>query len=240
MISEKTFILTHTSFWQDTVPLGENFVRKMNLSTDRFVLPLESRVDPTRRGFVNEVGFLLTKYSKTNGQTVETLSATEYTRTMIEQEAKALMYRYKGSNDSEISPLSLDEWEESLELSKRIRTFMIMASAREKETIVAPAFSGCGFIDACAADLLVGRTLCELKSGDRSFRLIDVKQMVTYLALNYANPKFSIEKIGFVNPRHGTAYRLGVADFVNEISGKNSVELLIEVIDYISGAGISR
>ena len=109
-----------------------------------------------------------------------------------------------------------------------------------RKIITAPIFPGCGFVDRSFGDLLVGDTLYEVKSGDRNFRLMDVKQILVYLALNIISHSHDINYVGFVNPRVGIYYKLGISDFAYAISGKNMIQLLSDIIEFVSSGGVSR
>jgi hypothetical protein len=103
-----------------------------------------------------------------------------------------------------------------------------------------PIFPGCGIIDACRGDLIVSNILFEVKAGDRLFRSVDVRQLITYATLNQISKRFTIEKVGLFNPRIGVSATISVDDLCFEISGKNSIELFSEIAAAISSGEISR
>lgn len=239
MISEKTFASTYNSVWQELIPTGEGFVRLMNLARLHFDNPIKSNSDPKRRALINELAFLLFKTSAETGKTLEEIFKSEESRDQIGNQGVTFIQRFKGSNDDKASETTDDEWRESLEISKRFRVFLRYQEIGAQIN-TAPSFQGCGFIDDCAGDVLVGDTLYEVKAGDRPFRLVDVRQAVVYLALNHVSAKYQINHVGFVNTRLGTYYKVKATQFAFGISGKSLIELLSEIIDFISSGGVSR
>jgi hypothetical protein len=239
MISEKVFISSFNSFWQDLIPTGEAFVRAINLGTHHFDVPLRSSVESNRRGMVNEFGFRLLEVSITSNTSIEDAYRSKELLGKIAQHAINLASRYQNPTDEKIAPLGQDELVEGLGIAKRLRMFF-QGNEPDIPLTPSPRFLGCGFIDDCIGDLLVESTLYEVKSGDRTFRLLDVRQILVYLALNYVSHTYRIGNIGFVNPRTGSFYKLGVSDFALAASGKNAIELLSELVEFASSGDVSR
>jgi|LGVD01.1.fsa_nt_gb hypothetical protein len=61
VISERKFSNSFSSFWNELLPTADSFVRRMNLSLERYCLPTESRfeVNRDRRSVINELSFRL-------------------------------------------------------------------------------------------------------------------------------------------------------------------------------------
>lgn len=238
MISEKKFASLFNSFWQELIPTGEAYVRAMNMAKLHFNIPMDSQSDPSRRGIINEIGFLLFASSVKNSVNLNLVyNSNELEK--VSSQAWMLAQNYQREGDSEIISPTQQEQAEGLQIAKRIEEYFY--EMEPNETIFpSPMFSGCGYIDSCAGDLLVGNTLYEVKAGDRAFRLSDVKQVLVYLALNSSIAKYNILNVGFLNPRVGIYYKVSVSEFSVAISGKNSVELLVDIVDYISSGGVSR
>lgn len=58
MISETAYSRDFASFWRQTTPLMDGFVRRLNRGLyDRDFVPMTSNTLPTRRAFVNELAF---------------------------------------------------------------------------------------------------------------------------------------------------------------------------------------
>ncbi|WFU71964.1 hypothetical protein [Bradyrhizobium sp. CB2312] len=106
--------------------------------------------------------------------------------------------------------------------------------------LIEPSFPGCGMIDAGKGDLIYSNALYEIKAGDRLFRSVDVRQLITYSALNYVSKRFQIDSLGLFNPRVGVSATIPVDDLCAEISGKQSSDLFFDIVAAISSGDISR
>ncbi|MGI2030331.1 hypothetical protein [Endozoicomonas acroporae] len=74
--------------------------------------------------------------------------------------------------------------------------------------VVDPSLPGCGFINPAKGDLINQRTLIEIKSGERKFSVIDLRQILTYCTLNhFSESPYNIKFIELYNPRMGISYR---------------------------------
>lgn len=123
-------------------------------------------------------------------------------------------------------PSVISEWYELNEPDEFVQVF--------------PRFPGCGFVDESQGDILVGNTLYEIKSAARTFRLVDFRQLLVYLALNISSQTYEISNIGLFNPRTGDYVEIAVQEFAQSISGKHATELFAEIVAFLSSGGISR
>ncbi len=238
MISEKAFVSSFNSFWQELIPSGDAYLRAMNIRRLHFISPLESDTEPNRRAIVNEIGFLLYKSSINLLTTISEIYKTSELESVSRQSLQ-LAENYQGLGENELSFPTQSEQDEGLQIANRLKVYFCEYE-KENKVLPAPLFRGCGFVDDCYGDLLAGNTIYEVKSGDRSFRLMDVKQILVYVALNFISKDFKIENVGFLNPRVGTYYRISLSEFSLALSGKNTIELLSEIIEFISSGGVSR
>jgi hypothetical protein len=76
-----------------------------------------------------------------------------------------------------------DEYErpQAIELCWRLNTFFTVRDSGD--LVLFPQFKGCGLLDGCAGDVLVGNTLYEVKAGGRFFRSIDLRRLLVYSML---------------------------------------------------------
>ena len=239
MISGTRFASSYTSLWQELLPTGEAFVRRMNLDRERFVAPLDSRVEATRRALVNEVGFTMFKLSMSEGLS---LGRTQYAKEDIDRiylQAWETVQRSQWFVGLEVDQPNETEYDEVIEIARRLRNFF-RGFHSGKNITLSPDFPGCGFVDDCVGDVLAEQTLYEVKSGERTFRLVDVRQVLIYLALNQSSKCYGINKVGFLNPRMGLFHSLDVDDLVFRVAGKSSVELFSDIVYFVSSSGVSR
>ena len=103
-----------------------------------------------------------------------------------------------------------------------------------------PIFTGCGYVNASEGDVIFGETIYEIKTVDRQFRGSDIRQTITYAALNFAMGNFDIGYVGLFNPRRGQFCEFELDYVCGEISGVPTQALLATVIQAISSGEISR
>lgn len=231
MISEVAFATQYASLWHILAPNSERFVRRLNLNLKRY-RPESSHADETgRRGFLNEIAFQLA-YLKTTkpNPTIEEASAI----------ARSNLSRLDHSQQANLTGPSTSEIEIVAAIEQSLLSFAQKQAASSAEIIFKPTFPGCGFLDASVGDLIVGDALFEVKAGDRLFRSTDLRQLVTYCAVNFASKKYPIKQAGCVNPRRGTYFLLDLDTLSYQMSGKPAADLFGDMIYYLSSSGISR
>jgi hypothetical protein len=72
------------------------------------------------------------------------------------------------------------------------------------------------------------------------FRAVDIKQLLTYAALNFASAQRKLTRIGLFNPRMGISFSASLDEISLETSGCPSAELLPEIVRVISSGDTSR
>lgn len=239
MISEIVFARDFSSFWRITTPTIEGFVRRLNSGLyDRDFGPLRAATAPDRRSFVNEVAFELfcgRVAAAQRGEERQLLDDMLRSAAAVVREAATRMLR-EGDYDADLSQEECDDVREQV---RRLIQRLLSASPLT-QFVLRPQFPDCGTIDTCHGDVLAGEILFEIKAGARAFRSIDVKQLVTYLALNHASRRYAINLVGLVNPRIGISVEMTVSEFCYEVSGRDAAGLLGSIVHGISSGDISR
>lgn len=237
MISEKKFALGFASFWNDAMPMGERFVRQQNLQLQRFTRPLWPDVPSRLRGVTNELGFQLFCKSRELGNMPLELPETVVSQ-LAEQSARFIR-RFREYSRKEVAEATPEARREACELAERL-AFFFGEHEPQVPIVCKPAFPGCGRIDPCEGDALAGETLYEVKAGDRAFRTVDLRQVLCYCALNHAARRYSISRVGLVNPRVGVFFVHPLDWLCREVSGVASTELFAEILDFASQPENSR
>ncbi len=234
MIDAVTFSSSYNAFWSETTPMLEHFIRRMNLEyLERITVPMEG-AKTVRRAVVAEYSFSIF---------AEKLADTENSRSDSERadiawnETKHRLRPFLGQGVDLEKPLEANELAEVSEIVKRLLSFF---RGGRHPLVVRPLFKGCGFIDASEGDVLTKSTLYEVKTVDRSFRGTDVRQLLTYAALNSSSREADIPCIGLINPRRGVAFEMSVDELCLDISGRPAEELFSLVIQAFSSGEISR
>ncbi|WP_127575732.1 hypothetical protein [Paenibacillus barengoltzii] len=237
MISEKEFIFNFSFFWKSILPTSSLFLKKINdeLYTKEYEY-LNSGITGRRRSFISYVSFQIyvcfaNKQYQEDQFTFETykLIEPEYIKRFCELD----------SDDSEITlPLNVIEYEETMILAQRLYKFF--SSNYNNQIVTNPAFKGCGYLNNCYGDIIADDTLYEIKMVNRNFRIQDCKQLLTYSALNYATKQYQINNVALFNSRSGKLVKMNIDDFCLTLSGKSATFLFGEIIEFISGGGVSR
>lgn len=238
LTSAVAFARDHASTWRALTPTADIFVRRLNADLyERECPPLKSNVEPDRRALVNEIAFRLFSMAvadKWSGRSVPEAAIKRATNDV--QQANEQFY---AADAAQTMAPSRTETQEVLELLERLRVFFTLAS-RHQQIELTPRFVGCGILDTSAGDIYFPTTLFEVKAGDRSFRSVDIRQLLVYAALNKAAGSRELTHIGLFNPRTGISFVAGLDDLCLDISGRPSSDLLTEIIRIVSSGDISR
>lgn len=235
MIDASTFAISFNAFWHAYTPTCEHFVRRLNLGElDRFHPPMTQIAKTTRRAVIAEYAFSLfverRKYLASTPTEVETQNGVAWAETI----RRLAPYSRQGLDVE--SQLNDQEILEVTEIANSLGLFF----NSEKPIVLRPVFAGCGYVDASEADVIFGSTLYEVKTVERPVRSSDIRQTITYAALNAASSQFDLRGVGLFNPRRGQFCDIEIEHVCSEISGRPAQELLSIIIQVLSSGEISR
>lgn len=238
VIDAKKFATAYNAFWQNSAPTNDLFVRRVNLGGyERWAPPLDTQDAEVRKALSAEYAFSLFAIRQdVRSRNDFELSKREVHFRALEQ-AKARLCRYVPQGLELDLPLSKAEKVDAQNLARRLGRFF---SPRRRSVVARPIFPGCGYIDESEGDVLFGSTLFEVKAVDRMIRGVDLRQLLTYVALNFSAKKFGIDRIGWFNPRRGITAEFELEEICFSISGKRAAVLLFEIVEAVSGGDISR
>lgn len=237
MISEVILARECPSFWRSMTPTMDGFIRRINAGLyERDFEPLRSQVVPARRAFVNEVAFdgfcrigSLGKNFVPKDQMMQCLS--EAANFILDNRSWIV------GRPDELEDIAEYELEDALAQAKRIISRVCPSGFSQVQ--FRPLLKGCGKIDPSEGDIIYKNCLYEIKAGDRNFRSIDVKQVLTYLALNYASKQYSLSGVCLFNPRTGISFEISVDSLCFEVSGAGAADLFDRMKFVFSGLEIS-
>jgi hypothetical protein len=239
MISERTFAEGCTSFWHQCLPMGEEVIQAINNRLQqRFAEG--RRWDPDREireDLVSEIGLRWFSARVIRGRLSDREPAQEKLDRLA-AEANAFVRRLRGSPVPELPPPSATELSEAAALARGLAGF-VGDHAEKKKIVPRPSFDGCGLLSACTGDLLIGHTLYEVKDVKRGFHQPDLRQLVTYCALNSASPRYDIRRVGLVNPKRGTYFHSDLEWLIRNLSGQGSADLFSEILDFVATERVS-
>lgn len=148
-----------------------------------------------------------------------------------EADAREFVSRFRQYEGAVAPPLSTLEVNDGKQLATRLTTMLL----RQGEGVpsFSPAFSGCGWVDACTGDSLLGSCLVELKCGLRPFRQTDIRQLLTCAALDHACGDPIVDTVCLINGRSGLAFSIGLNELCIQLGGEASVSVLGDIVQYI-------
>lgn len=212
--------------------MAESFVRKMNVTLIRASVPRENKFKGNRNALISELSFRLFSESINKKISLEEFSKKKIEINQLAEEVRSYISRLERS-ENDILGMELEEVNEAFALAKNLTDFARFTHPHQIVT-TSPKFDGCGIIDQCEGDLLISSTLYEIKNVERDFRIADIRQLLTYCALNFASKKVKIDTIGLVNARSGLFYKVDLNTFSLSVSGMPSNELLDGIIQYVT------
>lgn len=241
MISEITFSKRFTSFWNEALPNANNYIRLINAGQVQAThKPLSPAPRKHNVALINVLAFEIYRSLVSRRTEASALSSPTFFRGRIFTSAlkgsRAYIDRF-GSFQSYKLPFSTPEQRQL----KEIVGLLVERYGPKKSPVVDPKFDGCGFVDQCFGDILIGKRLVEVKSGERSFSVSDLRQILVYCTLNhYSKTPFNIDSIEIFNPRMGTCFSEKVETVALRLSALNSGELFAEIQRFISDGAFAE
>lgn len=230
MIDVVKFSTAFTAFWSMATPTCEHFIRKLNLHLYQIYDAPMRDTKTTHRAFIAEYGYALFVSRQKSNKNDQESNIKAY------QAAQSRLSPFQGE-EGVPKEINIHQGKEIKEIENRLNLFF---SGRGCIIKTRPLFNGCGFIDRSEGDVICEKSLYEIKTVERTFRSNDIRQLITYCALNSIQKDYDIENIAVFNPRRGTFFEISVDEVSQEISGKSSFDLFDDIIQEISGGGISR
>lgn len=247
MITERSFAAAFPDFWLELLPLlTPSCVHLLNASHEEHLqdangLDLDpvATSDETRdASVVSEFAYHLAREAFSRRLSVSDAFDDTSILRAAEMAAFDLVNRYEGRNVLPDSTLNATELDEGLQLAARYESFAEAQGGAEKCVFQAP-IKGCGFLHACAADLVIGDYLVEVKTVKRTLAGKDIRQLVIYLALGSVAHPAPWQKVGFFNPRRSTFHRFRVHELIDLISGgKSVVDVYTELLDFTCSSDV--
>lgn len=241
MISEITFSKKFTSFWNEVLPNANNYIRLINAGQ---VQATHKPLGPAPRkhniALINVLAFEIYRSFVSSGAESSAMNTPNFFRGKLFaaalKAARAYVDRF-GSFQSYKLPLLAAEQRQL----KEIVRLLIERYGPKKAPVVDPKFDGCGFMDQCFGDILIGRRLVEVKSGERSFSVSDLRQLLVYCTLNhYSKTPVDIDAVEIFNPRMGACFSEKVETIATRLSALNSGELFAEIQRFISDGAFTE
>lgn len=235
MISEHQFSTHYSSSWHSVAPLSDGFWAIENKRVDRIEAPLPPIAPKGMRAIINEAAFRAFCNVHPIARPIKRSQIVDAVSGSFQD---AIDYVARFSNAPQVLLSDIDDpcQREAVALVDRLASHFPENSTAK----LRPHFSGCGIISACEGDLIVNGCLYEVKAGDRPFRLLDLKQLLTYAALAYADDALNFTHLGLFNPRTGVTWRRSLDEVCRSISGLRPSDTLSALVEQFSVASVSR
>jgi hypothetical protein len=241
VISERAFAKSFASFWQELVPLlTPRFVGLFNEAYgkglfDETGTPLDAvPIEPgTRADVVAEFAFWVARLLQDSGRAPDGLLDDPAVVKEASRKAFEVVQQYEGVKPNLVLPLLPTELQQGLALA---RNYASLYRACQPMTHIefGPQFQGCGFLNAAEGDLGIDGTLVEVKTTTRKVAGKDLRQLITYLALDSSAGRQRWSHVAVFNPRRATFHRAEVDALLLRISGgKPRVDVLGELVEYV-------
>ena len=195
--------------------------------------PMPPVVRTKRRAVIAELAFSLFVQHKKNPMVS---GALDIRRDVAWSETVRRLAPYAGQGLDIETCLNDEENREMAVIADRLQRFFNSS----RSSVLRPTFAGCGYVDASEGDVIFGSTFYEVKTVERPVRSSDIRQTITYAALNAASSQFDLQNVGLFNPRRGQYCDMGIEYVCSEISGRPAQELLAIIIQALSSGEISR
>lgn len=241
MISERAFAKSFASFWQELVPLlTPRFIGLFNAAYKKELVdetgaalravPLEPG---TRADIVAEFAFCGARLLHDSGRAPDGLLDDPAMVKEASRRAFEVVQRYEGIRPDVVQPLLPSELREGQALAKNYAS-LYRACEPIGRIEFGPRFQGCGFLNAAEGDLGIDGTLVEVKTTTRTFAGKDLRQLITYLALDAGAGRYRWSHVSIFNPRRGTFHRADADALLLRVSGgKPRVDALRELVEFV-------
>lgn len=209
-----------SSFWMSATPWLNNYVSFVNRGQlERFDTSVSYHDEPEFRAINNTVAFYLFLESYRRGGAIPKDITSAF------NQAKAAL-QFLPRNNLETYSMGDNDSKQIIGQTKRL-----LMCYRQKDILAHPEFPGCGIILSTKGDIVYDHTLVEIKAGERNLIPSDIRQLLIYLALNFAGGNvFDLNQVEILNPRQGLRYSQEIEDLCRNISDKTSEELFSEII----------
>lgn len=243
MISERQFAAGFSSFWSELLPLltpacvtvfnqSHGFDLDGGIHVDDLVEVPNS--DKLPADILSEAAFGMARTANALGESVKDLLSKGAYRADAWRSATERVSRFRNIV-RETCPGSDSPIGEFYDLlAKRYDQFAGYA-AEHGRIEYSPRVSGCGFLADMEADLAAGAVLFEVKTVSRNFSSNDIRQVITYLALDYCSGARRWSSGGLFNPRRNRVALFEPDKFLTYVSGgKAAVVVYREIQDFLA------
>ncbi|WP_147451536.1 hypothetical protein [Corallococcus llansteffanensis] len=240
MISERAFSSSFHSFWRELLPLlTPHYVSRFNATYETQLtaengakldlLPIAKEVE--HADFAAEYAFQIARSANTVGIHPRDAGSRQDLLAAAWKEASRLISKYNNKPLSLDKNASLENQEEALQLLVRYGSLYAFFPSSPIE--FTPRFRGAGVLDSCEGDLSIGTCLIEVKTTVRKPSGRDLRQIITYLALDFNSGQRRWTSVGLFNPRRATIHVVPIESWIPSLSGgRTPLDVFSEIISF--------
>lgn len=238
MISDKQFSEDFSGFWSGCLPfLTPQAVAKLNLrgvsmadGNGFLVKPLKSSTPSSDSDVVAETAFGVFTTAIQRKISVLAVAKDDILRESVIEGAVQRISAYRAFAKA-VNPVTVPSVADATELAIRLENYF---AAKEFNTLaIQPRFKGSGILNSCYGDLLCDDCLYEVKMVDRNLRGVDLRQVLTYCALNPQSQGTVINTVAVINPRRGLVFQFNVEELAQLACRKAAAELFHDIIEFL-------
>ncbi|MFW1642549.1 hypothetical protein [Acinetobacter guillouiae] len=221
MISEVTFSKHYTSFWNSVLINSRNYVRLINGSLVQNIHKPLLTSNSGYTAYINEVAFELFSSSLNKGNL--NFEHGDITNACSKAGIKIRLFATQYQN------VNFPQYEDiETEVLFIVRSLYNQYSRTNPQIKV--TFRGLGLLNSTEIDLSYNKILVEVKSGDRKFKITDIRQILIYLTQNhFSKDSLDIKYIELFNPRMGILFSTDVESMIYQLTASTPRELYEEI-----------
>lgn len=225
MISEVTFSKLYTSFWNSLLINSKNYVRLVNGALIEDIHKPITSYSSQYNAYINILSFELYEKSLDKGSLVFSKQEIDLACKYSFDKVNSFTSFYKSV---QIPPYKEIKNEVDFILKS------LTVQYQNKSPIIRQPLDGIGMLNHSEIDLMYSSTLVEVKSGDRKFKTLDFRQVITYLTQNhYSSNPVAIDRIELFNPRMGILFNTDIDSMIYELTVLTPNEVYEEVKNYL-------
>lgn len=239
MIDERQFATAYTSIWRELLPMSEGYVRRTNLIARKETAEFRQFSIPLLAAFSSELAFYLAErewqwYRSTPQNARSKLLHPRLLEVVNESWNDLPRYvtvHWKPSKQ----PIEVVQGllaNDAVGLASRLLQWLESFSP-DKTPLWRPFFPGCGMVENCHGDIEIGADLIEVKAVDRTFRAVDIRQLVIYSTLRFLDSHGPYQRLVLFNMRSGIEMVVDADELATDIAGIPAIELYQRIANYM-------
>lgn len=233
MISERELATRCNFFWNNALPHLKHVVIQANREVEPWIGELDqSKFESKgfRSDFVSEAAFGIFYEAHSRGIATKIIDEKTFKNSVRNawKRVRLVNSEIKGRGS-----LNLVEKEISSELAQRMESYFKTFDG-STPIIYQPRFPGYGPLNSCYGDLLTPHSLYEIKNSKGNLRGADLRQVLTYSAMNTLSSKYeTIGRLCVINFRKGKSYEFDLEELLQKAIPGNPQTFARKLVEFL-------